>query len=437
MPNQVVVPFSSMEDAFNRDPARYYAAIDRGAAEAAGNDPVLKAKYLASWNNAMSLLRMEDTGNSVMSSAQDDVASRIQTALVDSAINGNRLDAVPITRPVVQSAGGPPPPTVFEVKFDNDDWWGWLSMAWKLVFRPQRHAWIAPPEDSEEIEDDAVIAIFSDWGTGLYGAPHIATSISQLKRCDVALHLGDTYYSGSDREIQERLVADWPRVSSKSVSRTLNGNHEMYSGGVGYFQALKSPLFAQQASCFAMQNTGWLLLCLDTAYVDFDLDDAQVDWVKRRIAAAGTRKVLLFSHHQPYSVLSGGGENLQAKLGAILDGGRIYAWFFGHEHRLILYAPHTKWGVSARCVGHGGFPEFRAKAPGCGGSSIQFVRLPGTLDVPASELLDGPNPYVDDDPADPPKYNPHGYLTLEFAGPVIRETYFDPAGKPYRDPAPL
>src|SRR5579862_1013884 len=213
-------------------------------------------------------------------------------------------------------------PMVFEVKFDNDDWWGWLSMAWKLVFSPQRHAWIAPPEGTESIDDDAVIAIFSDWGTGLYGAPPIAVSISQLKRCDVALHLGDTYYSGSDREIQERLIADWPRVSAKTVSRTLNGNHEMYSGGVGYSQALKSPTFAQQASCFAMQNKEWLLICLDTAYVDFDLDGAQVDWVKRRIAAAGSRKVLFFSHHQPFSVLSGGGENLQAKLGPILESGQ-------------------------------------------------------------------------------------------------------------------
>ena len=437
MPNQVVIPFTSMQEAFSRDPARYYEVIDRGAAETAGNDPILKAKYLASWNNAMSLLRREDTGTTVMSSAEDDVASRIQTLLVDSAITGNRLDSVRTTPSTFTTGEGLPAPTVFEVKFDNEDWWGWLSMAWKLVFRPARHPWIAPSEAAEGIDDNAVIAVFSDWGTGLYGAPHIATSISKLKRCDLALHLGDTYYSGSDREIQERLVADWPKRSPKTVSRTLNGNHEMYSGGQGYFQALRSSPFGQQASCFAMKNTNWLLLCLDTAYVDFDLDEAQVDWIRRRIAESGKRKILLFSHHQPFSVLSGGGENLQAKLGAILDGGQIYGWFFGHEHRLIIYAPHTKWGVKGRCVGYGGFPEFRATAPGCGGSNTQFVQLPGTLDAPASELLDGPNPFVDDSPADPPKYNPHGYLTLEFAGPSVLETYLDPIGNPYRGPTPL
>lgn len=431
---KVVVPFSQMQAGFDRDPARYHDAIDRGATEAANGDPVLKAQYIASWNNAMNLLRREDTGTTVMATAQDDVASRIQTALVESAVDQNRLNEVR-TVPSAQSASEGA--SLFEVKFDNDDWWGWLSMAWKFVFRPQVHDWVAPEERAESLDKDAVIAIFSDWGTGLYGAPAISRAIPKLARCDVALHLGDTYYSGSDREIKDRLVGDWPPVSAKTVSRTLNGNHEMYSGGQGYFTALDSAPFKQAASCFAMQNDDWLLVCLDTAYVDFDLHPSQVDWVKRRIAAAGKRRVIFFSHHQPYSVLSGGGENLQAKLGPILETGRVYAWFFGHEHRLILYAKHSKWGVSARCVGHGGFPEFRATAPGCGGKDTMFVNLPATLDVPASELLDGPNRFIDDSPSDPPKYNPHGFLTLQFQGPQVVESYFDPDGKLYRDPTPI
>jgi hypothetical protein len=437
MPNQVILQFSRMQEAFLRDPARYHEAIDRGATEAADGDPVRKAEYLASWNNAMNLLRLEDTGSTVMAAARDDVASRIQTALVESAIDGDRLNEVR-TIPIVGTATKESAAArLFEVKFDNDDWWGWLSMAWKFVFRLKAHPWIPPLETADDFADDAVLAIFSDWGTGLYGAPAISRSIAQLPRCDVCLHLGDTYYSGSDREISERLVGDWPPMSAKTVSRTLNGNHEMYSGGQGYFAALMRPPFRQPASCFAMQNQYWLLLCLDTAYVDFDLDKAQVDWVQRRIAAAGNRKVILLSHHQPYSVLSGGGENLQSKLGTILETGQIYAWFFGHEHRLILYAPHSKWGVSARCVGHGGFPEFRADVPECGGPDTKFVSLPATLDVPASDLLDGPNPFIDDSPSDPEKYNPHGYLTLQFAGPKIWETYFEPAGKPYREPTIL
>jgi hypothetical protein len=437
MPNQVILQYSRMQEAFQRNPARYHEAIDRGATEAADGDADRKAEYLAAWNNAMNLLRLEDTGSTVMATARDDVASRIQTALVESAIRQDRLSELRTIRPAGLLAADSPSAGLFEVKFDNDDWWGWLSMAWKFVFRPKAHDWMVPQETADRIEDDAVIALFSDWGTGLYGAPRISGSIAQMERCDVCLHLGDTYYSGSDREISERLVADWPAVRSETTSRALNGNHEMYSGGQGYFAALAQSPFHQSASCFAMQNKNWLLLCLDTAYVDFDLDDAQVGWVKRRIAEGGNRRVIFFSHHQPYSVLSGGGENLQSKLGTILETGQVYAWFFGHEHRLILYAPHSKWGVSARCIGHGGFPEFRATAPGCGGNSTKFVPLGATPDVPASELLDGPNPFVDDSPSDPAKYNPHGYVTLRFAGAEIWETYLDPTGKPYREPRVL
>src|SRR6202034_1931140 len=221
MPN-VVVPFSRMEEAFKRDPARYHEAIDRGATEAAEGDPVRKAEYLASWNNAMNLLRLEDTGSAVMATARDDVASRIQTALVESAIDQDRLNEVrtiPSSAPEASQGA-----KLFEVKFDNDDWWGWLSMAWKFVFRPKAHAWMPPQEIADALDDNAVLAIFSDWGTGLYGAPAIARSVAQLPRCDVCLHLGDTYYSGSDREIGERLVKDWPPMSAKTVSRTLNGN---------------------------------------------------------------------------------------------------------------------------------------------------------------------------------------------------------------------
>ena len=186
-----------------------------------------------------------------------------------------------------------------------------------------------------------------------------------------------------------------------------------------------------------MQNTNWLLICVDTAYVDFDMDDLQIEWVERIIAGAGVRKILLFSHHQPYSLFNDNALNLRRKLSHILDSGRIYAWFFGHEHYLILYDAHTKWGLSARCVGHGGFPEFRPTLPGCGGANVQFVRMAATGEAPKSDLLDGPNSFIKDDPSDPDKYSPHGYLTLTFDGPTVDETYFDPNGDIRRGPAKL
>jgi len=427
---QVIVQPAAFQEAYQRDPGRLDETVDRSIDKAVGeNESLQRARLVAAWNNAMGEFHGSDKGRFVMSSPQNGIASRLQTLLVQKSKEKGYVQQVKPAETVSTPNGDVYFPEILEVKFDNDDWWGWLSMSWKLIFKPTKHDWVEPPTRPEEIEDDAKIAIFSDWGSGLYGAPPIANSVAKLDRCDVALHLGDTYYSGSDDEIRDRLVGDWPKCSSKTVSRTLNGNHEMYSGGQGYFSALFSAPFKQPASCFAMQNSKWLLICLDTAYVDFDLDPAQVDWATKLIDSSGGRKVILFSHHQPFSQMDSQGPNLQAALHGLLDQQRIYAWYFGHEHRLMIYEPHSQWGVRARLVGHGGFPEFRDTVEGCGGDEIHFVHLGAKPYAPAAELLDGPNEYISDDPAG---YSPHGYVVLDFSDAKAFETYYAPGGETIR-----
>jgi hypothetical protein len=217
------------------------------------------------------------------------------------------------------------------------------------------------------------------------------------------------------------LIGDWP-TRAGTINRALNGNHEMYSGGRGYFEALTS-FFRQSSSCIAMQNTNWLILGLDTAYNDFDLDDAQVAWIKRMVTAAGQRKIILCSHHQPFSALDAQGPNLQAALGELLDKQRITAWFWGHEHRLVVYEPHLTWGVKGRCMGHGGFPAFRDTAIGAGGDIYQWIYMRSRPYAPEALVFDGPNFWVR---ADPDKYSPHGYLFLELDGDKAWETYRTP-----------
>jgi hypothetical protein len=243
-----------------------------------------------------------------------------------------------------------------------------------------------------------------------------------MDRCDVVLHLGDTYYSGADDEITGRLVGDWPTRDGRTVNRSLNGNHEMYSGGQGYFRALNT-FFNQPASCLAMQNSKWILACLDTAYVDFDMDGAQVNWLESIVAAAGTRKLILFSHHQPFSQLDAQGPKLQVALAGLLNQQRIHAWFWGHEHRLVLYEPHPKWGLKGRCVGNGGFPGFRDNLTSTPSTVYQWVSLPPAPHAPAAKVLDGPNFWI---PEDPMRYSPHGFLTLDFVDDKVFETYYVP-----------
>jgi hypothetical protein len=198
----------------------------------------------------------------------------------------------------------------------------------------------------------------------------------------------------------------------------------MYSGGKGYFDAL-GIFFKQPASCLAMQNSKWILVCLDTAYEDFDVERSQIDWLKAIVNSAKARKLILFSHHQPFSQLDAQGPNLQTALNDLLNHQRIHAWFWGHEHRLVLYDAHSQWGFKGRCVGHGGFPAFRDSVKGAGGNLYNWVDLPSKPYVPAAKLLDGPNLWIADDPQ---RYSPHGYVTLEFEGEQAWETYRTPDG---------
>jgi hypothetical protein len=270
--------------------------------------------------------------------------------------------------------------------------------------------------------------MMGDWGTGLYGAPVCADTIGKdPKGCGLLLHLGDVYYSGTEKEVAERFLALWPQVPG-ATSRALNSNHEMYTGGHAYFnQTLHQ--FGQASSCFAWRNDHWLLVGLDSAYLDHDLGMGQAEWLEGLVAGAGGRKVVLFTHHQPFSLVEKQGPKLVDKLAGLLDDRRIFAWYWGHEHRCVIYDPHPAWGLHGRCIGHGGYPYFRTKPPGAElarqTGDVAWYRLRARNLIPAGFLLDGPNPYV---PGHEQRYGPNGYAALEFQGDHLVEAIHAPDG---------
>ena len=141
---------------------------------------------------------------------------------------------------------------------------------------------------------------------------------------------------------------------------------------------------------------------------------------------AGDRKVILFSHHQPFSRLNQQGPDLQAALAGLPP---IAAWYWGHEHECIIYDKHPKFGLG-RCIGHGGIPSPRKSevlsAPlDRSLNGISWKRLSATANAPSSLALDGPNSLVKGEEA---KFGPHGYLTLEFDGPDLVERVHLPDG---------
>ncbi|MBA3639460.1 MAG: metallophosphoesterase, partial [Acidobacteria bacterium] len=93
------------------------------------------------------------------------------------------------------------------------------------------------------------VALVSDWGTGNGHAIAVARQIAE-RRPDHVIHLGDVYYSGTPREMQKNFLSVWTGHGPRDARYwALNANHEMYSGGYGYFQHVL-PAFGQPASYF-------------------------------------------------------------------------------------------------------------------------------------------------------------------------------------------
>jgi Calcineurin-like phosphoesterase len=370
---------------------------------------------VARYYQMMERLRQEtyDTGADLMITVPDRDVSRLQSEMARRAAAERQL-----------AAGG------LEVKFGTGlgggDWFGWIFSLLDHVDRREAHP-IARPTSTTPgvIPDVARIAMTADWGTGLYGAPKIADHIRRVGGYELLMHLGDVYYSGTKEEVQERFLDVWPRAAGK---RTLavNSNHEMYSGGFGYF-ALALPQLGQSSSYLALQNAHWLLVVLDTAYVDHDMDNEQVAWLNLVIQESRRtnprRKVLLFSHQQLFSRLDNQGPKLHLALRHLLEGKAITAWYWGHEHQCVLYDHHPRYGLLGRCLGNGGIPECRKREVKSApteriSGQVMWKRMSPTSDSPSCVVLDGPNPHVK---GEEEKFVPHGYMTLELDGATLTE----------------
>jgi hypothetical protein len=314
-------------------------------------DPVQKAAIMAGVGNV--LRQLEDAeraaGAKVLTTPHDARAARLQSLVASGEAARLRYAQLP--------TGG------FEALFDTNDWSGWATVVWEKLKHLVPHAMVRPKADAAAaFPDRGRIAVLGDWGTGLYGAPKIGKAVLADKDpFEIVLHLGDVYYSGTRTEVDQRFLNVWSRPRG-ATSRALNSNHEMYSGGDAYFDRILAA-FGQEGSYFAYQNANWTLIGLDVAYHDHAIDDEQVRWLKEIVRKAGERKIVLFSHHQLYSNLEKAqGSKLwtHPEFGELLRSKRIFAWYWGHEHRSTIYeGPDSTFGLWARCIGHGSMPQSR------------------------------------------------------------------------------
>ena len=283
-----------------------------------------------------------------------------------------------------------------------------------------------------ELDSNARIIVVGDWGSGIPRAQRISKLMRielddgvRKKRKQNVIHLGDVYYAGWKYEYVDRFLEYWPVKTAERNeigSFTLNGNHDMYSGGHHYFgTALTDPRFKKWqngSSLFLLSNAYWQLFGMDTAYEDGGLEGNQANWINAAAAAhpkKGKVKVVLLSHHQYCSSYERPSSTLVTKIQRVLTNRdvNIRAWLWGHEHRCLTYR-----GVPAlpfaSCIGHGGVPVYqihggKAKLPAPGAYEYRDVVYGGVAGV---------EPWA--------KF---GFAVLDFNADVISVRYIGEDGK--------
>jgi len=313
-----------------------------------------------------------------------------------------------------------------------------LAEGWAMIEgRPDFPDTPAPPV---RLASDARIVVVGDWGTGLPGAQAVAQQMRRWMdagrgREQHVVHLGDVYYSGWREEYETRFLPYWPvqRDDSGVLSWALNGNHDMYSGGHGYFGfLLRDPRFrghwrddpakSVPSSYFSIENDQWQILGLDSGYADHDLAGTQQRWLAEKLQTG--RRTMLLSHHQPFSGYDGVvGQLMTDKVRAAVPPERpLDAWIWGHEHRCTIYAdspkPYLRFGA---CIGNGGVPQALPDPP---------LSAPPAPDDPQHAALTWA--YDADELAAGTNWLRFGFAVLDFDAADVKITFVDEHGSEIR-----
>jgi TIR domain len=283
--------------------------------------------------------------------------------------------------------------------------------------------------------DDIRIALAGDWGTYNPPAVLIAGHIKAANP-DYSIHLGGVYYAGDPKDEIRNLVDLWP--AGRFGTLAMNSCHEMYCGGVGYFEAIKKQKFANQGfSYFALHNTDWLIIGLDTAYwannQSFLYEDgyiseyssrpkgtAQRDWVVDLLSNPqhARKRLIILTHHDGFDVNVGKAKekHLFQVITDLIGNSRDCLWYWGHVHAGIAYKPIQRaenMFLRARCVGHGGVPSppfsLKLSAYGTRRYSIDWAEQEKAITGDRRRAL-------------------NGYMMLTLSGKRITEEFYDENG---------
>lgn len=247
-----------------------------------------------------------------------------------------------------------------------------------------------------DLDKKTRLAVIGDWGTGDEVAINLLQQVATFKP-EVLIHLGDVYYAGTHSEQENNFLDICQQVFGSGVPLfSLCGNHDMYSGGQGYYWLIDR--IGQRSSYFCLQNSNWQFLAMDTGHNDNNpitvssnmtglvtIDKwSEATWHTAKIQQAGNRKTILLSHHQLFSPFGAVGKvngqayaynpNLLSDFKDLLPS--IAFWFWGHEHTLAVFDSYMDL-KRGRCVGASAVPVFTDQQKYASAAGLQtFQGLP-------------------------------------------------------------
>jgi hypothetical protein len=368
-------------------------------------------------------------------------------------------------RTAMAAAGNVPRPdrhplTIFETR----QLWNWIKSY--IQHLGPRHDFLPASAAANgtsvyTVPNNLRVSIAGDWGTGTDEAYFVAKQMMKWDDGtgpDVTIHLGDTYFVGDPREVEENVLGGgkdvdpatpptdfvkWPAGSLGMLA--MNGNHEMYTGGQAYFDIMLPHMGlppgdpdnqkkGQGCSFFCLENDYWRVIGLDTGYNSVGwpvielipwvapkcpLCDDLLDWLRNTVRPKSKPKgTIVLSHHQAFSAFPKE-PNYPKPVSQLVEffAGEEVLWLWGHEHRFSGYhSVPGNFDIHGRCIGHGGMP-----------TELCPPRPKGNARDPYPDKLlfydNRPNPLYPTNGKKNPAIGFNGYAEVAFADETITIRY--------------
>jgi 3',5'-cyclic AMP phosphodiesterase CpdA len=124
----------------------------------------------------------------------------------------------------------------------------------KLVYKPPQ----AGQTDVTYFDDNEVVGILGDWGTGLQDANDLLDHLVKVEKATIILHNGDVYYAGFPEEFLRINVkiTELQKEYKNLKYLALPGNHDYYTWGGPFYNHLPGNNSGQQLALFCLRNKG-------------------------------------------------------------------------------------------------------------------------------------------------------------------------------------